>query len=79
MVVLLGDGIQAFWPKVDLMTVRMVSFIVLTPTLFLPMRRLAFTSLLGIITCICLLFTVIANGFYKKTAPGSLLDPMVMY
>ncbi|KAI8138353.1 transmembrane amino acid transporter protein-domain-containing protein [Fennellomyces sp. T-0311] len=76
MVVLLGDGIQSFWPHIDLITVRVVSFFVLTPTLFLPMRKLALTSLVGILACVCLLLTVIFDGFSKKTQPGSLLDPM---
>ncbi|KAI9251860.1 transmembrane amino acid transporter protein-domain-containing protein, partial [Phascolomyces articulosus] len=76
MVVLLGDGIQAFYPEVDLITVRIISFIVLTPTMFLPMRKLALTSLIGILACVCLLLTVIVDGLTKTTKPGSLMDPM---
>ncbi|KAI9499430.1 transmembrane amino acid transporter protein-domain-containing protein [Zychaea mexicana] len=76
MVVLLGDGIQSFWPNVDLVTVRIFSFCALTPTMFLPMRKLALTSLVGILACICLLVTVLFDGFSKKTQPGSLLEPM---
>ncbi|KAI9323413.1 transmembrane amino acid transporter protein-domain-containing protein [Dichotomocladium elegans] len=76
MVVLLGDGIQSFWPELDLMTVRVVSFFILTPTLFLPMRKLAITSLVGIIACVCLLITVLVDGLSKKSQPGSLLEPM---
>lgn len=77
MVVLLGDGIQSFWPSIDLITVRLLSFAILTPTLFLPMRKLAITSLIGIIACVALLVTVIANGLSKRTRPGSLWQPMV--
>ncbi|KAG2222521.1 hypothetical protein INT45_012835 [Circinella minor] len=76
MVVLLGDGIQSFYPEIDLITVRIISFFLLTPTMFLPMRKLALTSLVGILACVCLLMTVTVDGFSKSTRPGSLLDPM---
>lgn len=77
MVVLLGDGIETLFPNIDMFTIRITSFIVLTPMLFLPIRKLAYTSLVGIISCACLVIIVIYDGFSKETKPGSLLDPMV--
>lgn len=77
MVVLLGDGIQSFWPEIDLLTVRLLSFAILTPTMFLPMRQLAITSLIGIVACVALLLTVAVDGFTKHNRPGSLWEPMV--
>ncbi|KAI8888068.1 hypothetical protein K501DRAFT_174046 [Backusella circina FSU 941] len=76
MVVLLGDGIQTLFPEIDMVTVRIFSFIVLTPMLFLPIRKLAYTSLMGIISCTSLVIIVLYDGFSKTTKPGSLLDPM---
>ncbi|KAJ8655868.1 hypothetical protein O0I10_008532 [Lichtheimia ornata] len=76
MVVLLGDGIQSFWPEIDLLTVRLLSFAILTPTMFLPMRQLAITSLIGIVACVALLLTVAVDGFTKYNRPGSLWEPM---
>jgi vesicular inhibitory amino acid transporter len=77
MVVLLGDGIQTLFPEIDMVTVRIFSFIVLTPMLFLPIRKLAYTSLMGIISCASLVIIVLYDGFSKTSKPGSLLDPMV--
>lgn len=77
MVVLLGDGIESLFPNVDMFTIRVGSFLVLTPMLFLPIRKLAYTSLIGIISCACLVTIVLYDGFSKKTKPGSLIEPMV--
>lgn len=77
MVVLLGDGIESLFPTIDMLTIRIGSFIVLTPMLFLPIRKLAYTSLIGIVSCFCLVTIVLYDGVSKETKPGSLLDPMV--
>ncbi|KAI8393933.1 transmembrane amino acid transporter protein-domain-containing protein [Radiomyces spectabilis] len=76
MVVLLGDGIQSLFRSMSMLTIRLISFSVLTPMLFLPIRKLAYTSLIGIISCACLVVIVIVDGLSKKTQPGSLWDPM---
>lgn len=77
MVVLLGDGIESLFPSVDMISLRIGSFVILTPMLFLSIRKLAYTSLIGIISCACLVTIVLFDGFSKKEKPGSLLDPMV--
>lgn len=77
MVVLLGDGIESLFPSVDMISLRVVSFMILTPMLFLSIRKLAYTSLIGIISCACLVTIVLFDGLSKKEKPGSLLDPMV--
>ncbi|CEP10193.1 hypothetical protein [Parasitella parasitica] len=76
MVVLLGDGIVSLFPSTDMISIRIASFIGLTPMLFLPIRKLAYTSLIGIISCTCLVTIVIYDGISKIEKPGSLLDPM---
>ncbi|KAL0137428.1 transmembrane amino acid transporter protein-domain-containing protein [Mucor lusitanicus] len=76
MVVLLGDGIESLFPSVDMISLRIASFMILTPMLFLSIRKLAYTSLIGIISCACLVTIVIYDGLSKKEKPGSLLDPM---
>ncbi|KAI9471972.1 MAG: transmembrane amino acid transporter protein-domain-containing protein [Benjaminiella poitrasii] len=76
MIVLLGDGIQSLFPHLDVVKTRVISLIILTPTVFLPIKRLAYTSLIGIIGCISLVIIVLYDGFTKPTRPGSLFDPM---
>lgn len=77
MVVLLGDAIQSLYPDLELIPTRLISFVVLTPTLFFPIRHLAYASLIGIISCASLVVIVLYDGFSKTDKPGSLWDPMV--
>ncbi|KAI8976766.1 transmembrane amino acid transporter protein-domain-containing protein [Pilobolus umbonatus] len=76
MIVLLGDGLQSLFPHLTLEWTRLISALILSPTLFLSVRKLAYTSLIGIIGCICLVIIVLCDGFSKTTHPGSLIDHM---
>ncbi|CEP12079.1 hypothetical protein [Parasitella parasitica] len=76
MIVLLGDGIQSLFPELDLLRTRLLSLCILTPTVFLPIKKLAYTSLIGIIACISLVIIVLYDGLSKEQRPGSLFDPM---
>jgi vesicular inhibitory amino acid transporter len=77
MIILLGDGIQTLYPELGLVQTRILSYLILLPTVFLPIRKLAYTSLIGIIACICLVIIVLYDGVSKLSRPGSLHDPMV--
>ncbi|KAI8369672.1 transmembrane amino acid transporter protein-domain-containing protein [Blakeslea trispora] len=76
LIVLLGDGLQSLFPHVSLVQTRIISFVVLLPTVFLPIKKLAYTSLVGIIACVCLVVIVLYDGLSKPEKPGSILDPM---
>ncbi|KAG0168228.1 hypothetical protein DFQ28_000828 [Apophysomyces sp. BC1034] len=75
LVVLLGDGIDSLYPGFDMITVRIISFLLLTPMLFLPVRHLSYTSLLGIISAFSIIVVMVVDGLSKPDAPGSLLEP----
>ncbi|ORZ08176.1 transmembrane amino acid transporter protein-domain-containing protein [Absidia repens] len=75
MVILLGDAIQSLFPLIPMITARIISFFILIPTLFFPIRQLAYASFIGIVSCICLLFIVLFDGVNKNHAPGSLWQP----
>lgn len=77
MVILLGDAIQSLFPVIPMVSTRLISFFILTPTLFFPIRQLAYASFIGIVSCICLLVIVMYDGLNKYEAPGSLWDPAV--
>lgn len=47
----------------------------LIPTVFLPLSLLSYTSILGILSSVTLVIVIFVDGFTKKVAPGSLLDP----
>jgi hypothetical protein len=76
MAVLLGDGLETLF-GFDLLTTRLISFCVLTPMTFFPISKLAYASVLGVISSTFLVVIVVLDGLTKKTHPGSLWDPMV--
>ncbi|KAI8988235.1 transmembrane amino acid transporter protein-domain-containing protein [Mycotypha africana] len=77
MIVLFSDVLQTLFTRdLTLVETRCLSFIILLPTVFLPIRKLAYTSLTGIIACFSLLLIVFYDGISKKDKPGSLLEPM---
>ncbi|KAI8370468.1 transmembrane amino acid transporter protein-domain-containing protein [Radiomyces spectabilis] len=75
LVVLLGDGIDSLFPGHDTLSIRMLSFLILTPMLFLPVRHLSYTSLLGIMSAFCIIIVIVVDGLSKPFAPGSLIEP----
>ncbi|KAI8344474.1 transmembrane amino acid transporter protein-domain-containing protein [Chlamydoabsidia padenii] len=75
MAVLLGDGLETLF-DLDMITTRMISFFVLTPMTFLPISKLAYTSVIGVFSSIILVLIVVLDGLIKKNRPGSLWDPM---
>lgn len=77
LVVLLSDGIDSLFPGHDPILIRVISFFILTPTLFIPVRHLSYTSLLGILSVFSLLFVIIYDGLSKAHAPGSLHEMAV--
>lgn len=77
LVVLLGDGIDSLFPGYTVVEIRVFSFIILTPMLFLPVRHLSYTSLLGIFSAFSIIIVIIVDGVGKKDAPGSLIEPAV--
>ena len=48
----------------------------IVPTVFLPLRYLSFTSLIGILSTVVLIVVIIVDGSVKQHAPGSLHEPV---
>ncbi|RUP45844.1 transmembrane amino acid transporter protein-domain-containing protein [Jimgerdemannia flammicorona] len=57
-------------------TIHLGAFLILTPMVFLPVRNLSYTSLIGIISAASLVVVVMYDGLSKDERPGSLRDPM---
>lgn len=77
LVVLLSDGIDSLFPGHDTMLLRFISFAILTPSLFIPVRHLSYTSLLGILSVLGLMVVILYDGLSKPQAPGSLHEMAV--
>ncbi|KAI8096704.1 transmembrane amino acid transporter protein-domain-containing protein [Halteromyces radiatus] len=74
LVVLLIDGLISLFPSMDPLLMCMISFFILTPMSFIPIRHLSYTSLLGIISILWTLSVVVIMGSIKTTQPGSLIE-----
>ncbi|SAM03485.1 hypothetical protein [Absidia glauca] len=74
LVVLLSDGLDSLFPGSHPLLMRMASFVILTPMLFIPVRHLSYTSLIGIMSAFCIIIVIVADGLTKATTPGSLIE-----
>lgn len=74
----MSDGIESLFPGHDPLLIRCISFLILTPTLFIPVRHLSYTSLLGIMSVFSLLAVILYDGLSKTDAPGSLHEIAVV-
>ncbi|KAF1813502.1 hypothetical protein P152DRAFT_322434 [Eremomyces bilateralis CBS 781.70] len=79
LVILFADSLDALIPGLSLVTWKIICGIILIPLVFLPLRLLSFTSVLGIICCFGITISVLADGFIKEEQPGSLLSPATTY
>lgn len=77
MVILLSDGLNSLFPGFHSITLRVISFFILTPMLFFPVRYLSYSSLLGIISALSIIGVMFYDGLTKHDAPGSLIEPAV--
>lgn len=74
LIILFSDTLNVLFPQISSLQFKLVSFLVLTPFTFLPLRILSIFSLLGICCTISVIITVFLLGLYKQTTPGSLIE-----
>lgn len=76
LIILASDSFHALFPSTPLVAWKVIVVCIVTPsTWFTNLRWLSYTSLLGIITIIQLIFVITFDGLSNDTAPGSLLTP----
>ncbi|QLQ81066.1 hypothetical protein HG537_0E04210 [Torulaspora globosa] len=76
LIILFGDSLNALFPSHSSNFFKVVGLFAVTPAIFIPLNILSNISFLGIMSTIGTVFLIIFCGFYKKEAPGSLLQPM---
>ncbi|OZJ05932.1 hypothetical protein BZG36_01225 [Bifiguratus adelaidae] len=76
LVILLGDSLQVLFPAYSSTSLKVATLFFLTPTTFLAMHHLSYTSILGILSSVTLTSVVLYDGLTKREAPGSLWEPM---
>ncbi|GEM08912.1 amino acid transporter [Rhodotorula toruloides] len=73
---LFADSMASLFPKIGAFVFKLISYGILLPTTFLPLRILSLTSLIGIMSSFVLLAVLITDGAVKHDAPGSLVQVM---
>lgn len=77
LMVLFADSLNALFPNLSTTTYKIIGFLIMTPTCYLPLRILSFSSILGIICTVGLVLIVVYTGITTDEAPGSLItNPM---
>lgn len=79
LVVLFADSLHSLIPSISVLGWKIIAGFALTPSSFLPLRILSFTSILGILSTCSIFLIVLINGLIKSDFPGSLLDPAPTY
>jgi amino acid permease len=74
--ILTADSLQALFPTVDLVRLKLMAFFIITPTTWMPIHFLSHVSIFGIAATASLASVVLIDGFSKFDPPGSLLNPM---
>ncbi|GAA6050742.1 hypothetical protein JCM3770_006603 [Rhodotorula araucariae] len=75
-VTLFADSMSSLFPRFSPFFFKLVSYLILLPTTYLPLRVLSLTSLIGIMSSVVLLAVLISDGAIKRHAPGSLWEVM---
>jgi len=84
LVILLGDSASVLYYGKDqepdawaLFAFKVIGFVVVLPTVFLPLSFLSPISLVGITSILFTIVVLFIDGIVKRTTPGSLWDPAV--
>lgn len=75
-VTLYADSFETVAPAHSATFYKLLGLIAFLPIVFLPLSWLSITSLLGIGSSILLIAVILIDGLTKKTAPGSIWDPL---
>jgi hypothetical protein len=76
LIILIADSLHSLFPQQGLVPLKLLAFLVVTPTMWLPnLKYLSYGSVLGIIAMANLLVVVLIDGLTTTEQPGSLLRP----
>ncbi|RHZ74068.1 hypothetical protein Glove_227g73 [Diversispora epigaea] len=76
LVILCGDSLQALFPDVSIIILKLIAWSIMAPLTLMAIRYLSYFSLLGIFSATALVAVLVIDGITKKERPGSLIDPM---
>ncbi|KAG6911831.1 hypothetical protein DXG01_000078 [Tephrocybe rancida] len=75
LVTLYADSLHSLIPEYPTTTYKLWGLLFLIPTIFLPLSLISYTSILGILSSILIIFVIFIDGFSKPDTPGSFWSP----
>lgn len=75
LVVIFADTMDALVPGWGITQWKIACGVIIVPLLFVPLRLLSFTSIVGILSCLGIVTAVFIDGLIKPHTPGSLREP----
>ncbi|PWY97614.1 hypothetical protein BCV70DRAFT_221450 [Testicularia cyperi] len=75
LIILFGDSMSAIFPDLPPAAFKAIGYVIVLPTVFLPLKFLSPISVIGIVSTFTLVVVVLSDGLIKKDAPGSLWNP----
>ncbi|RDB29207.1 Vacuolar amino acid transporter 1 [Hypsizygus marmoreus] len=72
LVTLYADSLHTLIPRYSTTTYKLWGLLLLIPTVFLPLPLLSYTSILGIVSSVLIIFVVFIDGLSKPDTPGSI-------
>ncbi|EJD55658.1 hypothetical protein AURDEDRAFT_49921 [Auricularia subglabra TFB-10046 SS5] len=75
LVTLFADSLHEVAPAYSSDAYKALAFVILLPTVFLPLSLLSYASLVGVTSTLFIILVVLYDGASKPTAPGSLWEP----
>ncbi|ETS59580.1 hypothetical protein PaG_06502 [Moesziomyces aphidis] len=74
LIILFGDSMAAIFPDVAPSAFKLLGYLIVLPSVFLPLKFLSPISVIGIVSTFTLVVVVVSDGLIKKQAPGSLWE-----
>ncbi|KAH9817855.1 transmembrane amino acid transporter protein-domain-containing protein [Melampsora americana] len=75
LMVIFGDSMSTIFSNYSPTIFKLIAFLLVIPTIFMPFKILSYTSLIGLCSSLTLVIVVIIDGFLKSDSPGSIFSP----
>ncbi len=73
---LFGDSLYSVLGGLSANTYKLIGFFIIVPTTLLPLHLLSIPSIMSLVSSFVVIVILLVDGFSKKTAPGSIVNPV---
>ncbi|EMD41799.1 hypothetical protein CERSUDRAFT_110364 [Gelatoporia subvermispora B] len=76
LITLYADSLHAVLPSHSVNTYKLLGFVILVPTVLMPLSVLSYASILGLLSTLLIIAVILVDGLSKYDPPGSLWSHM---